>query len=121
MGVQTDKPCDVSGVSNFAVAVEYTLLVVFPILRVDSDDKGTGYTAGSLTAACLSWDANRQDLRLFGVLEFCGGGGRIHSCCYTLHPPSTGKVYHNRTGYEKKKGVTTGTGFEPAPPSLPKG
>jgi hypothetical protein len=28
----------------------------------------------------------RQSLRLFGGLEFCGGGG-IHSCGYTLHPP----------------------------------
>jgi formate hydrogenlyase subunit 4 len=30
------------------VAVEYTLLVVFPMLLVDSDDKGTGYAADSL-------------------------------------------------------------------------
>jgi hypothetical protein len=35
------------------VAVEYTLLVVFSILRVDRDDKETGYTDGSLTVALV--------------------------------------------------------------------
>jgi hypothetical protein len=49
-------------VSSFAVVVEYTLLVVFPILPVDGDDKGTGYTAGALTIARVSWGANRQTL-----------------------------------------------------------
>jgi hypothetical protein len=45
---------------SFAVAVEYTLPLVFPILRVDSDDKRTGCTAGSLTVAHVSWDGNRK-------------------------------------------------------------
>ena len=31
--------------SSFVVAVEYTLPVVWHILRVDSDDKGAGYAA----------------------------------------------------------------------------
>jgi hypothetical protein len=52
---------------SFAVAVEYTLLVVFPILRVDRDEKGTGYTDGSLTVAIVSWDASRQGLRFSGL------------------------------------------------------
>jgi hypothetical protein len=36
-GIETDKPCDVSGVSNFAVAVEYTLVVILYIVRVDTE------------------------------------------------------------------------------------
>ena len=44
------------------VAVEYTLPVVLHILRVDSDDKGTEYAAGSLVVASVSWDASKQDL-----------------------------------------------------------
>ena len=50
----TDKPCDVSGVSNFAVAVEYSLVVILYILRVDRDDKGTGYAADFLTVTRAS-------------------------------------------------------------------
>jgi Flp pilus assembly pilin Flp len=42
-GVQTDKPCDVSGVSNFAVAVEYTLVVALYILRVDREGVPQSY------------------------------------------------------------------------------
>jgi hypothetical protein len=37
--MHTDKPCDVSGVSNFAVSVEYTLVVILHIFRVGWDDK----------------------------------------------------------------------------------
>jgi hypothetical protein len=109
-GIQAGKACDYSGVSSFAVAVvEYTLTVILHILRVDWDDKGTGYTDGSLTVTLVSWDASRQGL-LFsgltvmtkeldtvlipspspayqGVLEFSGGGG-THSCGYTPHLPS---------------------------------
>jgi hypothetical protein len=85
-GMQADKPCDVSGVSSFAVAaVEYTLAVILHILRVDRDDKGTGYTAA--VVAHVSWDTSRQALRYLGGLDsFCGGGGGIHSCGYTPHP-----------------------------------
>jgi hypothetical protein len=90
-------------------AVEYILAVILHILRPDRDDKGTGYTDGSLTVALVSWDGSRQGLRFSGltattkgldmllipspspayqaVLEFCGGGG-INSCGYTPHPPS---------------------------------
>jgi len=48
--------------SSFVVAVQYTLPVVLHILRVDSDDKGTGYAAGSLVVAHVSWDARRRGL-----------------------------------------------------------
>jgi len=48
--------------SNFVVAEQYTLPVVLHILRVDSDDKGTGYAAGSIVVTCSSWDASRRDL-----------------------------------------------------------
>jgi hypothetical protein len=48
----------------FVVAVEYTL-------RVDSDDKGTGYAAGSLVIARVSWDASRRGPVTFrGSLSF---------------------------------------------------
>jgi len=47
--------------SSFVVAEQYTLPVVLHILRVDSDDKGTGYAAGSIVVARSSWDASRQD------------------------------------------------------------
>jgi hypothetical protein len=89
-------------------AGEYTLAVILHILRVDRDDKGTGYTEGSLTVALVSWDASRQALRFSGltattkeldtvlipspstvfqaVFEFCGGDG-THSCGYTPHLP----------------------------------
>jgi hypothetical protein len=47
--MQAGKACDYSGVSSFAVAaVEYTVVVILQILRVDRDDKGTGYAADSL-------------------------------------------------------------------------
>jgi hypothetical protein len=66
-GMQADKACDYSGVSNFAVvAVEYTRAVIH-ILRVDRDNKGTGYTDGSLTVTIVSWDASRQGLRFSGL------------------------------------------------------
>jgi hypothetical protein len=53
-GTQAGKACDCSGVSSFTVAaVEYTLAVILHILQVDSDDTGTGYTEGSLTAALV--------------------------------------------------------------------
>jgi hypothetical protein len=52
---------------SFAVAVEYTVLVVFPILRVDCDNKGTGYTDAFLTVAIVLWDASRQGLRFSGL------------------------------------------------------
>jgi hypothetical protein len=35
-------------------AVEYILLVVFPILQVDSDDKETGHAVDSLVVTCIS-------------------------------------------------------------------
>jgi len=38
--MQAEGTCDVLGSSSFVVAVEYTLLVVLHILRVDSDEKG---------------------------------------------------------------------------------
>ena len=50
------------GSLSFVVVVEYTLPVVLHILRVDRDGKGTGYAAGSLAVARVSWDAIRQDL-----------------------------------------------------------
>src|SRR3978361_241943 len=53
-GMQADKPCDVSGFSNFAVAVEYSLVVILYILRVDRGDKGTGYAADYLTVPRVS-------------------------------------------------------------------
>jgi hypothetical protein len=68
-------PCDVSGVSSLAVAVEYTLVVILCIFRVGRDDKRTGYAADSLAVA-----------RVSGGLEFCGGGG-IHSSGCISHPP----------------------------------
>ena len=59
------------GSLSFVVAVEYTLLVVLHILRVDSDDKGTGYAAGSLVAARVSWNARRRGLvTVWGSLSF---------------------------------------------------
>jgi hypothetical protein len=62
-GMQAEKACDFSIVSSFAVAaVEYTLAVILHILRADRDDKGTGYTDGSLTVTLVSWDASRQGL-----------------------------------------------------------
>jgi len=48
--------------SSFVVAVQYTLPVVLHILQVDRDDKGTGYAAGSIIVARVSWDASRWDL-----------------------------------------------------------
>jgi len=50
------------GSSSFVVAVQYTLPVELHILRVNSDDKGTGYAAGSIVVASISWDASRQNL-----------------------------------------------------------
>jgi len=50
------------GSLRFVVTVEYTLPVVLHTLAVDSDDKGTGYTAGSIVVARSSWDASRRDL-----------------------------------------------------------
>ena len=44
------------------VMVEYTLPVVLHIFRVDSEDKGTGYAAGSIVVIRSSWDASRHDL-----------------------------------------------------------
>jgi hypothetical protein len=41
-------------VLSLALVVEYTLLVVFPIFRVDSDDKPTAYVADSLTVTRVS-------------------------------------------------------------------
>jgi hypothetical protein len=41
-------------VLSFALVVEYTLLVVFPTLRVDSDDKPTAYAADSLAVTRVS-------------------------------------------------------------------
>jgi hypothetical protein len=73
--MQADKACDYSGVSNFAVAVEYSLVVILYILRVDRDDKGTGYAADSIAVT-----------RVSGGLEFCGGG-EIHSSGYIPHLP----------------------------------
>jgi hypothetical protein len=54
--MQTDKPCDVSGVTDFAVrALEYSLVVILHILWVDrDDDKVTGYTADSLAITRVS-------------------------------------------------------------------
>jgi hypothetical protein len=67
-GMQADKACDFSIVSTFAVAaVEYTLAVILYILRADREDKGTGYTDGSLTIALVSWDASRQGMRFSGL------------------------------------------------------
>ena len=57
--------------SNFVVAEQYPLPVVLHILRVDSDDKGTGYAAGSLVVVCVSWDARRRGLvTVWGSLSF---------------------------------------------------
>jgi hypothetical protein len=47
--------------------VEYTLTDIPHILRVQRDDKGTGYTDGSLTVTIVSWDASRQGLRFSGL------------------------------------------------------
>ena len=56
---------------SFVVVVEYTLVVVLHILRVDSDHKGTGYAAGSLIVARVSWDARRWGLvTVLGSLSF---------------------------------------------------
>jgi len=53
------------------VAVEYTLLVVLHILRVDRSDKGTVYAAGSHVVAHISWNASRQGLvTVWGSLSF---------------------------------------------------
>jgi hypothetical protein len=46
------------GSPSFVVAVEYTLAVILHILRVDSDDKGTGYAADSLDVTRVSWNAS---------------------------------------------------------------
>jgi len=48
--------------SSFVVAVQYTLPVVLHILRVDSNDKGTGYASGSIVVVRVSWDTSRWDL-----------------------------------------------------------
>jgi hypothetical protein len=53
-GSQADKPCDVSRVSSFAVAVEYTLVVILYILRVGRDGKRTRYAADSLAITRVS-------------------------------------------------------------------
>jgi hypothetical protein len=39
---------------------------VLNILQVERDDKGTGYTYGSLTIALVTWDASSQGLRFSG-------------------------------------------------------
>jgi len=62
MGCKQTRLVTFRGSLSFVVAVEYTLPVVLHILRVDRDDKGTGYAAGSLVVARVSWDAIRQDL-----------------------------------------------------------
>ena len=62
MGCKQTRLVTYRGSFSFVLAVEYSLAVVPHILRVDSDDKGTGYTAGSLVVARVSWDAIKQDL-----------------------------------------------------------
>ena len=74
------------GSLSFVVAVEYTLPVVLHILRVDSDDKGTGYAAGSLVVARLSWDASRR----IGKNNICVG-------CVAMHPTHT--AHSTRTSH----------------------
>jgi len=58
----TAKLEDPQNVTSFAVTVKHTLPVIMHILRVDSDDKGTGYAAGSLVVVRGSSDASRQGL-----------------------------------------------------------
>jgi hypothetical protein len=53
-GSQADKPCDVSGISSFTVAVEYTLVVILYILWVGRDSKRTRYAADSLAITHVS-------------------------------------------------------------------
>jgi len=62
MGCKQTRLVTFWGSASFVVVVEYTLPVVLHILRVDSDDKGTGYVAGSIVVARISWDASRRDL-----------------------------------------------------------
>ena len=66
------------GSLSFVVAVEYTLPVVLHILQVDSNDKGTGYAAGSLVIVRLSLDASR-----------CIGRNNICVGCIAKHPTHT--------------------------------
>jgi len=69
--MQADRTRDVLGSSSFVVAVEYTLPVVLHILRVDRSDKGTGYAAGSLVVARVSWETSRRGLvTVWGSLRF---------------------------------------------------
>ena len=81
--MQADGTCDILGSLSFVVAVEYTLPVVLHILRVDSDDKGTGY------AACVSSSPAYHGMQAdkicdVSVLELCGGSG-IHFPGHTAH------------------------------------
>jgi hypothetical protein len=71
--MQTDKHCDVSGVSSFAVAVGYALVVIPYMLLVFRDDNFTLLIPSS-SPACQA------------VLQFCGGGG-IHTSGCISHPP----------------------------------
>ena len=74
------------GSLSFVVAVEYTLPVVLHILRVDSDDKGTRYAAGSLVVARLSWNASRR----IEKNNICVG-------CVAMHPTHT--AHSTRTSH----------------------
>ena len=67
--------------SSFVVAEQYTLPVVLHILRVDRSNKGTGYAAGSLIVARVSWEESRQglvtvwgSLRFVVTVEYCDTG-----------------------------------------------
>ena len=74
------------GSLSFVVAVEYTLPVVLHILRVDSNDKATGYAAGSRVVAHLSWEASRR----IGKNNICVG-------CVAMHPTHT--AHSTRTSH----------------------
>jgi hypothetical protein len=73
--MQADKASDCPVVSSFAVAavaaVKYTLAVILHIPRVDRDDKGTGYTDGSLTVpSCNGMQADKAcDFSVARVLQ----------------------------------------------------
>ena len=82
-GMQAHKACDVSGVFEVCGGGSPGCNAH---LRVDSDNKGTGYAAGSPSSPAYHRMQAYKACDVSGVLEVCGGGG-IHSCGYTAHPP----------------------------------